>query len=491
MDEFIFPSDFITTTNDIFVYWCLIKIHKLDNPPRDVDDDSSSSPLQRKLMLNNMLRCHIESKDESYVMPLTMDVPRNDERVSEALEEHVYNMLCLTGKSVEKFPETNCVVACYVTMSCCLVLISQLTMHPIIMLAIAVFGCASGLSQSAINIGFLRLFAKEHSSFVYILYASYALGVLAPSFFFEVGPPATDCIEMFPSSSNSTKGQIKTVTPHLRSKLPSQHVISLAAVFELLLIYAYFNSAKQNIETEDDPDPREEYEDIDQGHHKDKSTDRNVMSILILVTVTSCVANSLFVVFPYYLSSYSISVENITKSRLFVGGFVIGRLLAFAASLKIAPYFILAVSIIGCGMAICCLSIDPLNLFGCTLFGLFLSPILPTFIPYLRYYLKLNVSTVHVVITGAAFGALLYPLVVAQMIHQFGNRVFIGVNFFSVLLLVILFVGVLNIQSQMEKNQGIRRIKIQRFRAPTVKNKDEYKVIEEQSTQFEPEDENL
>ncbi|TKR94848.1 hypothetical protein L596_009083 [Steinernema carpocapsae] len=350
---------------------------------------------------------------------------------------------------LKRFAETNCVAMCYFFMSCCLLLISQLQSHAVVMFSVSTFGFVSGLSQSAINIGFVRLFAKEFSTFVYILYASYAFGVLAPSFLFEIGPPAHDCVEIFPVTNASGLVKPKPKMPSLRAKVPTDYAISVAAILELVITYAYFTYVKQ-VQAANENGPDDEYQDIDQ-HHKDKSTDRNVMSILILVTITSCVANSLFVVFPYYLSSYSISPLNLTKSRLFVGGFAIGRIVAFIASLKIAPYFIMAISIIGCGMAVCCLSIDSLNIFGCCLFGLFLSPILPTFIPYLRYYLKLSVSTIHVVVSGSAFGALLYPLVVAQMIHQFGNRVFIAVNFLSVILLVALFVKILNIQSQMEK----------------------------------------
>ncbi|KAK0422110.1 hypothetical protein QR680_007372 [Steinernema hermaphroditum] len=86
-----YPTIYLRETRDIRVYSCLLKLHKLNHPPKARADKrydicGKHSPLVRKMLINNYLKHLLENPDPAYEFPLKLKVPRKGE-ISEEEEE--------------------------------------------------------------------------------------------------------------------------------------------------------------------------------------------------------------------------------------------------------------------------------------------------------------------------------------------------------------------------------------------------------------------
>ncbi|KIH69081.1 hypothetical protein ANCDUO_00580 [Ancylostoma duodenale] len=145
---------------------------------------------------------------------------------------------------------------------------------------------------------------------------------------------------------------------------------------------------------------------------------------------------------------------------------------------KVAPYFYMGLSIvsvadqhrlqaqhIGCGAACCVLVFDNGLLAGSMIFGFFISSLLPSLIVYIRHTLVLPVDRLFVLMSGSSFGYVIYPLFLT-LANSSESRIFIAIDFFAVLLLVLIYVFVLNLHAQIERtrpSQDSLKIFIDRF----------------------------
>ncbi|KAK0422106.1 hypothetical protein QR680_007369 [Steinernema hermaphroditum] len=86
-----YPTIYLRETRDIRVYSCLLKLHKLNHPPKARADKrydicGKHSPLVRKMLINNYLKHLLENPDPAYEFPLKLKVPRKG-KISEEEEE--------------------------------------------------------------------------------------------------------------------------------------------------------------------------------------------------------------------------------------------------------------------------------------------------------------------------------------------------------------------------------------------------------------------
>ncbi|KHN84269.1 hypothetical protein Tcan_05629 [Toxocara canis] len=62
----------------------------------------------------------------------------------------------------------------------------------------------------------------------------------------------------------------------------------------------------------------------------------------------------------------------------------------------------------------------------------------------------------YALISASALGTLLHPLMLWLLIDKFDARLFVALNFLAIILLVLLFVSVVNMQDQLEATEGKR-----------------------------------
>ncbi|VDM82105.1 unnamed protein product [Strongylus vulgaris] len=144
---------------------------------------------------------------------------------------------------------------------------------------------------------------------------------------------------------------------------------------------------------------------------------------------------------------------------------VCGRIVAMFTADKVAPYFYMGISIIGCGAACCVLSFENGLLIGSAIFGFFISTLLPSLIVYIRHTLALPAERIFILISGSSIGYVVYPLFLT-LANSSESRIFIAIDFFAVLLLVLIYVSILNTQAQTERtraSQNSLKIFIDRF----------------------------
>uniref|UniRef100_A0A0M3HYY9 Aa_trans domain-containing protein n=1 Tax=Ascaris lumbricoides TaxID=6252 RepID=A0A0M3HYY9_ASCLU len=69
-----------------------------------------------------------------------------------------------------------------------------------------------------------------------------------------------------------------------------------------------------------------------------------------------------------------------------------------------------------------------------------------------------SANDLYVLVSASALGTLLYPLFLSQLLEKLGARFFVAANFFAIMLLVLLFVSMVNMQSQVESVQDAAEI---------------------------------
>ncbi|ETN69511.1 hypothetical protein NECAME_05224 [Necator americanus] len=166
--------------------------------------------------------------------------------------------------------------------------------------------------------------------------------------------------------------------------------------------------------------------------------------------------------FPFLLLAHRGGSSEYQCFMVFV---VLGRVVAMFTADKAAPYFYAAISIIGCGVGCCIFVFDNGLLIGSAIFGFFLSSLLPSLIVYVRHTMVLPAHRLFVLMSGSSFGYVIYPLFLT-LANSSESRIFIAIDFFAVLLLVLIFVSILNLQAQTERtkpSQDSLKIFIYRF----------------------------
>jgi len=210
-----------------------------------------------------------------------------------------------------------------------------------------------------------------------------------------------------------------------------------------------------------DPMKQTVYEDLDEPEGMAMPLDKNSVKMLILSTVLAFLANGLEAVFGYLIFSYAkltVPTLHLRDGTWLVAAFwlsfSIGRILCVFISVHLQPYTMIAIDLLGLGLACCCLFIDSWGVtlyLGIFMFGLFLSGIVPSLICFIRCTVRLRASLINVLVIGAAFGELVGPLLVAYLMNELGARIFIVSSFLTTVLMLLLFVAILNRLAQFDK----------------------------------------
>ncbi|RCN35087.1 hypothetical protein ANCCAN_19069 [Ancylostoma caninum] len=220
---------------------------------------------------------------------------------------------------------------------------------------------------------------------------------------------------------------------------------------------------------------REQYEDIEHDPHHDAHS----LKLVLLCAVLACIATVLHSLFPFLLLAHQ---GGSLEYQCFMAFVVSGRVVAMFTADRVAPYFYMGLSIVSVGdqhrpqahhvfvsdwvrSGMLCFVFDNGLLVGSMIFGFFLSSLLPSLIVYIRHTLVLPVDRLFVLMSGSSFGYVIYPLFLT-LANSSESRIFIAIDFFAVLLLVLIYVFVLNLQAQIERtrpSQDSLKIFIDRF----------------------------
>uniref|UniRef100_A0A1I7TDI2 MFS domain-containing protein n=1 Tax=Caenorhabditis tropicalis TaxID=1561998 RepID=A0A1I7TDI2_9PELO len=130
-----------------------------------------------------------------------------------------------------------------------------------------------------------------------------------------------------------------------------------------------------------------------------------------------------------------------------------GRVVSLFFSDYMAPYFLVGVSIFGCGIGCCCIASEQFLLIGSIIFGFFLAPILPALVIYINQSLSLKANNTFTLLSGHCSGHLIFPLLLTLTTSS-NSRLFIAFNFVSIVILVIILVSILSLHAQIERMQA-------------------------------------
>ncbi|VDN20170.1 unnamed protein product [Cylicostephanus goldi] len=252
------------------------------------------------------------------------------------------------------------------------------------------------------------------------------------------------------------------------ASLEKFHIIDDIDIQHLPIVYLLYKT-KSEVEPTTHHRPRADYEDIDQGANQEAQS----LKLVLLCAVVACIATVLHSLFPFLLLAheggaleYQIFLPLCSSnSKNFQAAMVLGRFVAVLLADKVASYFYMGISIIGCGAACCAFTFDRGLWPGSALFGFFLSTLLPSMIVYIRHTLSLPAERIFALMSGSSMGHVIYPLFLT-LANSSESRIFIAIDFFAILLLVLLYVSILNVQAQTERtgaSQDSIRIFIDRF----------------------------
>ncbi|CAJ0568105.1 unnamed protein product, partial [Mesorhabditis spiculigera] len=196
--------------------------------------------------------------------------------------------------------------------------------------------------------------------------------------------------------------------------------------------------------------PRDQYEEIEGNTEPGKLPrilnnhwEPGTMRLVLLAAAITFIGQLLFTLFPFFVFAR----EDPTTCC------VVGRVMAVIGADSIAPIFLIGLSILACGFSTCVFIIDKGLTLGTALAAFSLSQLLPGALTYAKHTLLLKAESVSLIVSGASFGMLAYPLFL-NLARENDSRLFVAISFFSTLLLVFLFVSMLNSQAQTERTKA-------------------------------------
>ncbi|EFP04878.1 CRE-DCT-15 protein [Caenorhabditis remanei] len=351
----------------------------------------------------------------------------------------------------------------------CLILIcacfSALThaAHAILLLCIVfiVFGTVLGISLSAVTSNFGVVFKQQNFLLVQLLHLTGAIGAVVAVMFYQSAPSEhqDDC--------NSKRNPVLPTGPHIPSlekfylnpSLRPDYIYYATAILQIpliiLCIKTEFNvTMKTSISIR-----RTEYDDIEHNnnnHHENcqsitQQSDVSSLKLVLLCSVVASIANIMYTLFPFLILAQPSA--SIFYYQLFAIFFMWGRGASLLFSDYMAPYFLVGVSIFGCGIGCCCIASEQFLLVGSIIFGFFLAPLLPALVIYINQSLSLKSNNTFTLLSGHCSGHLIFPLLLTLTTSS-NSRLFIAFNFVAIVILVIILVSILSLHAQIERMQA-------------------------------------
>ncbi|CAD6194234.1 unnamed protein product [Caenorhabditis auriculariae] len=354
-------------------------------------------------------------------------------------------------------------------------LVSRLETYSVML---SLLGMSLGVSLTAATGTFVSIFHEPNFCLNYTLHLVGAVGSVTASMFFQSTPsPQEHCQTASPKFSPSGPHIPSLEKFHLNPSLRIDYIYFSIAVFQIptamLLLWAK-NIAERapvpppprEVDEPASPNRRVQYADIEPPTHRgpSQSIDVACLKLVLLCATIAAAANVLHALFPFVILAQPNS--SIIYYQIFSIFQMWGRALAIFCADHMAPYFLLGVSIIGCGVAGCCFVIEQ-AVIGSILYGFFQAIILPSLVLYLTYNLYLKESSVSLLISGHGAGHIVYPLFLTLASSE-QSRFFVAFNLLLVLLLVLLFVAVLNLHAQLERTRGETLLKRTRSIRPLI-----------------------
>ncbi|CAJ0601482.1 unnamed protein product [Cylicocyclus nassatus] len=324
----------------------------------------------------------------------------------------------------------------------------------VITVVLLMTGLSIGIIACSIPYTFIIAFHEEYFGMIHVLYVFLAIGKLTASLIFHTSAEYScdDTAEILGFSHMASLEKF-----HIIDDIDIQHVLICFTVAQLPIVYLLYTT-KTEVEPTIHQRPRADYEDIDHGANQET----HALKLVLLCAVVGCIATVIHSLFPFLLLAHE---GGAMEYQIFLAAMVLGRLVAVLLADEVASYFYMGISIIGCGAACCAFTFDKGLWPGSALFGFFLSTILPSMIAYIRHTLSLPAERIFALMSGSSMGHVIYPLFLT-LANSSESRIFIAIDFFAILLLVLLYVSILNVQAQTERtgaSQDSLKIFIDRF----------------------------
>ncbi|CAZ65531.1 RGS domain-containing protein [Caenorhabditis elegans] len=356
-------------------------------------------------------------------------------------------------------------ITCLILISACFLALPHAA-HIILLLCIVfiVFGTVLGISLSAVISNFVVIFKQQSFLLLQFLHLIGAFGSVTAVMFYQSAPSEhqEDC--------NSKRNPVLPTGPHIPSlekfylnpSLRQDYIFYATAILQIplliLCLKTEFNvSMKTSISIR-----RTEYDDIETNnnnnnhHHENcqsltQQSDVSSLKLVLLCSVVASIANIMYTMFPFLILAQPSA--SIFYYQLFLIFFMWGRAVSLFFSDYMAPYFLVGVSIFGCGIGCCCIASEQFLLVGSLIFGFFLAPLLPALVIYINHSLSLKSNNTFTLLSGHCSGHLIFPLLLT-LTNSSNSRLFIAFNFVAIVILVIILVSILSLHAQIERMQA-------------------------------------
>ncbi|PIC34869.1 hypothetical protein B9Z55_014396 [Caenorhabditis nigoni] len=336
--------------------------------------------------------------------------------------------------------------------------------HVILLLCIVfiVFGTVLGISLSAVTSNFGVVFKQQNYLLVQLLHLTGAIGAVVAITFYQSAPSThqDDC--------NSKRNPVLPTGPHIPSlekfylnpSLRQDYIYYATAILQIPLILICWRTEFNVCMKTSISIRRTEYDDIEHNnsnlhqencHSLTQQSDVSSLKLVLLCSVVACIANIMYTLFPFLILAQPSA--SIFYYQLFAIFFMWGRGVSLIFSDYMAPYFLVGVSIFGCGIGCCCIASEQFLLIGSIIFGFFLAPLLPALVIYINQSLSLKSNNTFTLLSGHCSGHLIFPLLLTLTTSS-NSRLFIAFNFVAIVILVIILVSILSLHAQIERMQA-------------------------------------
>ncbi|CAI2350165.1 unnamed protein product [Caenorhabditis sp. 36 PRJEB53466] len=332
---------------------------------------------------------------------------------------------------------------------------------PALFLVFIIFGSVLGVGLSAVTSSFTVIFKQQNFLLVQLLHVLGAVGAVLAVTFYQSAPAQhqDDCKSNRNSTDISTGPHIPSLEKfHLNPSLRQDFIYYSIAFLQIPILLTILNAefgvaVKTSISIR-----RTEYDEIETNNNNQENcqsltqqSDVSSLKLVLLCSVVACIANIMYTLFPFLILAQPSA--SIFYYQLFAIFFMWGRIVALFFSDYMAPYFLVGVSIFGCGIGCCCIASEQFLLVGSIIFGFFLSPLLPALVIYINHSLSLKSNNTFTLLSGHCSGHLVFPLLLTLTTSS-ESRLFIAFNFVAIVILVIILVSILSLHAQIERMQA-------------------------------------
>ncbi|CAI5449821.1 unnamed protein product [Caenorhabditis angaria] len=314
-----------------------------------------------------------------------------------------------------------------------------------------IFGTCLGILISAITTSFCILFRISTYILVHIFHFINALGSVIVVFLYQATPSEHQ------NSCAEKRNPVIHNGPHIPSlekfymnpAFRADYIYYITAILNIPLFFLVLRSNFNSSLTASISIRRVDEENSN-CQSLTTTSDVHSLKLVLLCSIVACIANIMYTLFPFLVLTQPGS--SIFYYQIFAVFFTWGRITAIFVADYMAPYFLLGVSIFGCGVGVCAISSEQF-LIGSMVFGFFLSPLLPALITYINQGLSLKYTNTFTLLSGHCSGYSIFPLLLTLTTTS-NSRLFIAFNFVSIVILVIILVSILSLHAQIERMQA-------------------------------------